>query len=69
MSKSAKHDKDEMIDHLEGAAESAGRCARKLIDEATCDGDALVDCIREKPVQSALVALGIGFLIGAIVRR
>lgn len=35
-------------------------------------GDATVtieDHIREKPVQSALIALGIGFLVGIITRR
>ena len=47
--------------------------SRALIDEGRLRARAatasIEDHIREKPVQSALIALGIGFLVGIITRR
>jgi ElaB/YqjD/DUF883 family membrane-anchored ribosome-binding protein len=58
-------------DELESIAENAGRYARRFLDEA---GDmdhagAFVAAIREKPVQSALIALGLGAVIGMLLKR
>jgi ElaB/YqjD/DUF883 family membrane-anchored ribosome-binding protein len=59
-------------DELEAIAENAGRYARKVLDETQGLGehaDAFVALIREKPIQSALIALGIGALLGVVIRR
>jgi len=47
--------------------------SRAILDEgrsrARAATESIEDHIREKPVQSALIALGIGFLVGMISRR
>ena len=47
--------------------------SRAILDEGRLQAKqasaSIEDHIREKPVQSALVALGIGFLVGIITRR
>ena len=47
--------------------------SRAMLDEGRLKARqttaSIEDHIREKPVQSALVALGIGFLVGIITRR
>lgn len=47
--------------------------SRTILDEGRLKvrqtSTSIEDHIREKPVQSALVALGIGFLVGIIMRR
>jgi len=58
--------------HLEDMAESAGRQARKFLEQNAIisEGtDALATAICEKPVKSMLLALGVGLLIGKIFRR
>ncbi len=66
--KSARPDED--VD-LEAAAETAGRYARKLLDESPLaeGADGVLKTIHEKPIQAALIALGVGFVLGAILRR
>lgn len=58
---------------LRDAAETAGRKVRGFLNSA---GDEIVNVkdtvateIRTNPVQSALIALGVGIVIGAISRR
>jgi ElaB/YqjD/DUF883 family membrane-anchored ribosome-binding protein len=47
--------------------------SRAMLDEGRLRArqatESIEDHIREKPVQSALIALGIGFLVGIITRR
>ncbi len=55
------------------AAEQAGRKVRALIDTATHDArDAIASTekqIRSNPVQSSLIAVAAGFVLGALLRR
>lgn len=54
-------------------AHDAGKRVRGLItdcsEEAVTASENLSETIRTKPLQSALIALGAGFLIGLIARR
>jgi ElaB/YqjD/DUF883 family membrane-anchored ribosome-binding protein len=58
---------------LRAAANSAGRQVRQFInsasDEMVSARDAVTDQIRSKPVQSSLIALGVGVVLGALIRR
>lgn len=58
---------------LREAANRAGRKVRDLVhtaeDEFEHAREAVTTQIRSKPIQSGLVALGIGFVLGAILRR
>jgi len=59
-------------DEIEAIAENAGRYARKVLDEThhlADSADSITDAIREEPVKAALIALGIGAVIGMIIRR
>jgi len=60
---------EDLVSHLEHAAENAGRYARKVFEETTDGTNDLTDAIREKPVKAALIALGIGVVLGALLRR
>jgi len=58
---------------LRSAANKAGRTVRNYIDTA-CDEvshstETVTTQIRENPVQSAAIALGVGFVLGALFRR
>jgi len=60
-------------DDLEDVARRTGHHARELADSA---GHSLADVgaamkvkIRDNPVQSSLIALGIGLMVGALYRR
>lgn len=54
-------------------ANSMGRKVRKLYnaasEEITDDIDIVTSQIRKKPVQSSVIALGVGFLLGTLFRR
>lgn len=58
---------------IEAVADKAGNKILKLIhsagDEVIHARDAVTDQIRTNPVRSSLIALGAGFLLGAILRR
>ena len=58
---------------LSAAANKAGRKVRNLFDSASTEishaTDAVHVHIRNNPVQSSLIALGAGFLLGALFRR
>ena len=55
------------------SANQAGRKVREFLDTAThdaCDATAAVEKqIRSNPVQSSLMAAGVGFLLGALFCR
>lgn len=60
-------------DDLRDAANKAGRTLRSMASsaqsEATHAAEIVTTQIRSNPVQSTLLALGAGFLIGALFRR
>jgi len=63
----------EVRDDLESAAGKAGRRVREYFDTASKEiahvGDEVTTQIRNKPVQSSLMALAAGLLLGALMRR
>ena len=65
--------KDEARGELTLIAEKAGRQVRHFIDTAetqlTEAGDRVTGEIRLHPVRSSAIALGIGVLLGALLRR
>jgi ElaB/YqjD/DUF883 family membrane-anchored ribosome-binding protein len=58
---------------LRDAANTAGRKVRKLFDttreELSQATDTVTTQIRNKPVQSSLIALAAGVVLGALIRR
>ena len=60
-------------DDLAGAANKAGRKVRNFFtsasDEICHASDSVTMQVRENPVQSSLIALGAGFILGALFRR
>jgi ElaB/YqjD/DUF883 family membrane-anchored ribosome-binding protein len=64
---------DKTKDELRQAANKAGRRVRDLVETATDEivhaKDTVTTQIRTKPVQSGLIALGVGFVLGALFRR
>jgi len=81
---SSSHVKDETIHHvkkaahevdsdLHDAANQAGRKVRGMIDtasdEITHASDRVSKEIHSNPVQSSLIALGVGVVLGALLRR
>ena len=56
-----------MSDTTQGTAADAGQAVQKGINQA-CDAQAqLVTCIRDNPISAALIAVGIGYLLGKIL--
>ena len=68
-----RHTASNIGDDLEAAANTAGRKVRQYFDtasdEITHAAETVTTQIRNKPVQSSLMALGVGFVIGALFRR
>lgn len=60
-------------DELEHAAHRTGRSVREFLhtagDELSHAQEAVTSQIRHKPVQSTLIALGAGVILGALLRR
>lgn len=58
---------------LQDVANDAGRKVRSFIDSASDElshaGDKVATQIRNNPVQSSAIALGVGIVIGALLRR
>ncbi|MBV8938605.1 MAG: hypothetical protein JO089_02035 [Alphaproteobacteria bacterium] len=69
----AKRALEEVTDDLCDVARNAGRKVRGALDCATDELTGVTDTvaaeIRNKPVQSSLIALAAGFLLGALFRR
>lgn len=63
----------EMKDDLRSIANSTGRKLRTAFDSTTHElshaAEIVTKQIKDKPVQSSLIALGAGFLLGALFRR
>ena len=68
--KKAAHEAD---DDLHDAANQAGRKVRGMLDtagdEITHAGNRVSKEIHTNPVQSSLIALGVGVVLGALLRR
>jgi ElaB/YqjD/DUF883 family membrane-anchored ribosome-binding protein len=63
---------DEAKDDLRDAANRAGKKVRGVFNTATEElthaRDAVTEHVRTSPVQSSIIALGLGFVIGALFR-
>ncbi|MDR3449547.1 MAG: hypothetical protein P4M15_07360 [Alphaproteobacteria bacterium] len=58
-------------DEIESIAETAGRYARKAVEEGRHlaeGGEGIVTAIREEPIKASLIALGVGVVLGALLR-
>jgi ElaB/YqjD/DUF883 family membrane-anchored ribosome-binding protein len=68
-----RHTAANVGDDLEYAANTAGRKVRQYFDTASDEishaAEAVTTQIRSKPLQSSLVALAAGFVLGALFRR
>lgn len=62
-----------MSDDLQNAANNAGQKVRSLYNSASNEithaSDAVTGEIRGNPIRSSAIALGVGFIIGALMRR
>jgi hypothetical protein len=54
-------------DQAEGAVADAGRKVQKGLNQAGEAQDQLAELIRENPISAALLAVGIGYLLGKII--
>ena len=65
--------KSDVKSDLNDVANQAGRKVRSMIDSASEElaqvSDTVASEIRSNPVRSSVIALGIGVVLGALVRR
>ena len=70
---SLKNTTQEVSAELRSAANQAGRKVRKIYDVASHEishaSDVVTSEIRTNPVRSSMIALGVGVLLGALLRR
>lgn len=68
-----KHSAHELNNDLHDAANQAGRKVRSIFNSASDDishaGHQVTAEIRSNPVRSSAIALGVGVLLGALLRR
>lgn len=68
-----KNSAHEKLDDLQNAANQAGRKVRSVFnsasDEISHASDTVTSEIRTNPIRSSVIALGIGVLLGALIRR
>ncbi len=71
--KTIKMASDEIQDELRYAASQAGRKVRGMLDSASSElshaGGTVSKEIHANPIQSSLIALGVGVVLGALLRR
>ncbi len=71
--KNLKNSAHEMKEELQSAANQAGRKVRKAFnsasDEISYASDKVTGEIRANPVRSSVIALGVGVVLGALLRR
>ena len=69
----ARNAVEDTADDIRATANRVGRRARNLFntasDEISDAADTVTTYVRKSPVQSSFVALGIGFVLGALFRR
>jgi ElaB/YqjD/DUF883 family membrane-anchored ribosome-binding protein len=56
-----------MSDPAQGTVADAGQTVQKGINQVCDAQDQLVTFIRDNPISAALVAIGIGYLLGKVV--
>ena len=56
-----------MSDHAEGAVADTGQAVQQKINQASDMQAQLAEMIRDKPIAAALIAVGIGYLLGKIL--
>jgi ElaB/YqjD/DUF883 family membrane-anchored ribosome-binding protein len=56
-----------MSDTTQGTAADAGQAVQKGINQVCAAQDELVAFIRDNPLSAALIAVGIGYLLGKIL--
>lgn len=71
--KNLKQSTDDLQDDLHNAANQAGRKVRGMIDaagdEVSYVSDRLTSEFQTNPLRSGVIALGVGVLLGALLRR
>lgn len=71
--KNLKQSTDDLQDDLHNAANQAGRKVRGMIDAAEDEvsyvSDRLTSEFQTNPLRSGVIALGVGVLLGALLRR
>lgn len=64
---------NELSDDLHNAANNAGRRVRDLYNSASGEmsnaSNTVTSEIRSNPIRSSAIAIGVGFLLGALFRR
>ena len=69
----AKDNTCEMTNDLHNAANQAGRKVRSMVnaasDEISHASEHVTSEIRSNPVRSTMIALGVGAIIGALLRK
>jgi ElaB/YqjD/DUF883 family membrane-anchored ribosome-binding protein len=67
------HMLDDTLDKASAYATDAGRKVRRAADKATSRvksvSERVTDEIKQKPVQSSLIALGAGIVVGALISK
>ncbi|HEY4042599.1 MAG TPA: hypothetical protein VGM32_12250 [Rhodopila sp.] len=56
-----------MSDQAEGAVADAGRAVQRGLNQAGDAKDQLTQFIRDNPITAALLAVGIGYVLGKII--
>ena len=68
-----KNAANDVKDELSGAANQAGRKVRSFMNSASNEishvSDSVTKQVQNNPVQSSLIALGVGFVLGSLLRR
>lgn len=71
--KNLKQSTDDLQDELHNAANQAGRKVRGMIDAAEDEvsyvSDKVASEFQTHPLRSGVIALGVGVLLGALLRR
>ncbi len=55
-----------MSDKVEGTVADAGRSVQRTLNQAGDSRDQLTQFIRENPISAALLAVGVGYVLGKV---
>ncbi len=62
-----------ILNELDSAANQVGKTVRNAYDSASDEvsdfGNSVTDQIRSNPIRSSAIALGLGMVLGALIRR
>ena len=56
-----------MSDHPEGSVADVGNAVQRKINAAGDAQDQIVEFIKENPITSTLIALGVGYILGKVI--